>query len=276
MKSYLGVDGFTFGCDPEVFLVNGDGELQSGYGIIPGTKQEPFPVEKGAIQLDGMAAEINIDVAESFEDWNGNIVAVLKQLKAMLPKGWGLRFLPAARFSQQVMDAQPDTAKALGCDPDYCAWTGQVNPTPDSSVDPLLRTGAGHVHLGWTKDMPFSDTLHLSHCFDLVKQLDWFLGTWSVVKDPDVTRRSLYGKAGACRPKPYGVEYRVLSNWWLQDKETRLHVWNRMQAAVIEMQAHEYSKMYEKTNEVIQTMINTGKRNEGLEDDFRYPILTVR
>jgi hypothetical protein len=33
----------------------------------------------------------------------------------------------------------------------------------------------------------------------------------------------MYGKAGAFRPKPYGMEYRVLSNKWLTN--TRLQSW---------------------------------------------------
>ena len=45
--------------------------------------------------------------------------------------------------------------------------------------------------------------------------LDVYLGLDSLTYDKDVERRELYGKAGAFRPKEYGVEYRVLSNAWL-------------------------------------------------------------
>jgi hypothetical protein len=271
------VEGFTFGADPELFLVDDKGELVSAVGLIPGTKQEPHKVDKGAVQVDGLAAEFNIDPASSFDEWNGNIVTVLKQLKAMLPKGYGFRIEPAVRFSQSVMDAQPDTANALGCDPDFNAWTGEVNPYPDTAKDPLLRTAAGHVHIGWTGDelMPVTDELHVGHCRDLVKQLDWFLGAWSVQKDPDVTRRALYGKAGAFRPKPYGVEYRVLSNFWLVSKDLRRLVWNRLQSAVDHMADSEYPRSRSKYNPVIQSIINEGDKDSPLFGSMYFPLVAV-
>jgi hypothetical protein len=37
--------------------------------------------------------------------------------------------------------------------------------------------------------------------------------------DKDTERRKLYGKPGAFRPKPYGCEYRVLSNAWVDKPE---------------------------------------------------------
>ena len=278
MTAYPGVEGFLFGCDPEMFVKDAEDNLVSAAGLLPGTKTEPHKVERGTVQVDGMAAEIGIDPTDNFKDFNDSIVAVMRQLKALLPKGYGLVLEPAVRFSQSVMDAQPDTAKVLGCDPDYNAWTGEINPYPDTIDEPLLRTASGHVHVGWLEGddlMPVTDELHNIHCRDLVKQLDWFLGAWSVKKDPDVLRRKLYGKAGAFRPKPYGAEYRVLSNFWLKDKVSRLQVWNRMQAAILEMKHFEFAKKQNKENDSIIEIINEGKANHKLFETRTYPLLRV-
>lgn len=272
------VEGFTFGCDPELFVTDENGKLVSAVDLIPGTKQEPHKVDKGAVQVDGMAAEFNIDPAGSFNEWNDNIVTVLRQLKGMLPRGYGFRIEPAVRFSQSVMDAQPASAKELGCNPDFNAWSGEINPYPDTTEDPLLRTASGHVHVGWCGDdpMPVTDDIHVGHCRDLVKQLDWFLGAWSVQKDSDVTRRKLYGKAGAFRPKPYGVEYRVLSNFWITSKQLRKEVWNRLQAAVDAMRHSEYSKgAYSKFNGGIQDIINTGDKGHAYFKALHFPLMQV-
>jgi hypothetical protein len=272
---FLGVDGFKFGCDPEMFLKDDKGVPQSAYGIIPGTKQEPFKVEGGTVQVDGMAAEIGTDPAESFDEWNGHIVAVLRQLKEMLPSGWGLGLEPSVRFSQEIMDAQPETAKELGCDPDYNAWTGEVNPYPDTLNNPCLRTFSGHLHIGWTEKNIVTDELHVGNCRDLVKQMDWFLGAWSVQKDPDKTRRQLYGKAGAFRPKPYGVEYRVLSNFWLKSKDSRRDVWNRTQAAIASMRENEMSKVHPNYSDEIVEIINASKRDAVFERAFAFPLMQI-
>jgi hypothetical protein len=39
------------------------------------------------------------------------------------------------------------------------------------------------------------------------------------VYDNELRRRTMYGRAGACRFKTYGVEYRTLSNAWLNSPE---------------------------------------------------------
>jgi hypothetical protein len=49
----------------------------------------------------------------------------------------------------------------------------------------------------------------------VAQQMDFFLGLPSLLLDPDEERRIMYGKAGAFRWKPYGMEYRVMSNFWL-------------------------------------------------------------
>ena len=49
--------------------------------------------------------------------------------------------------------------------------------------------------------------------------MDFYLGLPSLLFDADTRRREMYGKAGCFRPKPYGAEYRTLSNAWLKSEE---------------------------------------------------------
>ena len=68
-------------------------------------------------------------------------------------------------------------------------------------------------------------------CCTLSKELDYYLGLPSLLFDPDTSRRKMYGKAGAFRPKPYGMEYRVLSNAWLKSPELIKWVFNNTKLA---------------------------------------------
>lgn len=269
------MDGFTFGCDPELFVLNQDGKAVSAEGLLPGTKDKPYPVLGGAVQVDGMAAEFNIEPAKTFDEFNSNIVVVLKQLKGMLPDGYKLAPVPSMVFDEDVWESTPEKAKELGCTPDFNAWTGDVNPPPNDPDNPRLRTASGHLHVGWTHGEELSDLQHILNCRDLVKQFDWYLGGWSLKKDPDPTRRRLYGKAGACRYKDYGVEYRVLSNFWLTSKENRLAVWNRMQAAIKGMRSRFFPDMYRDFNTRLIHSIDESQRDAFMEKNFRFPLQTV-
>lgn len=59
-----------------------------------------------------------------------------------------------------------------------------------------------------------------------------YLGVPSVLKDSDTKRRSLYGKAGCFRLTPYGLEYRVLSSYFLSTKITLAWVWKGIVKAI--------------------------------------------
>lgn len=209
----IGEYNVLIGADPEVFVTR-NGKLESAHNLIQGTKEEPFPVKDGAVQVDGMALEFNINPADNSEEFIKNVDSVLAQLGAMVPE-YELHPMAVAEFGAELMAGTPQAAKEMGCDPDYNAWEdGRVNVKPDGEVD--FRTGAGHIHIGWTNDMPIDDPGHVEACKLLVKQLDYYLGLPSVLLDDGAKRRELYGKAGAYRVKPYGVEYRVLSNFWLK------------------------------------------------------------
>jgi len=276
----------TFGADPEMFILNKKGEAVCPEKFLPGTKSEPYKVDGGALQVDGMAAEINIDPSSSFEEFNGNINKVMAELSHHLPDGYSVEIVPSMVFTEDNFLKASDEAKELGCTPDYNAWSGEVNPPPDASFNPLMRCAGGHFHIGFDHDQSVGDIQHVMNCCDLVKQLDWYLGLWSLSQDSDTLRRTLYGKAGACRIKPYGVEYRVLSNFWLKDEKLRLESWNRMVAAVNGMKKEWmpdiaeavgrpiYGRGYSFSSKVISS-INTGVISPSLEKCFTFPIKQV-
>lgn len=205
---------FKVGADPE-FFVKKFGKLVSAYGLVPGSKDNPHRVPKGAVQVDGMALEFNIDPADTHAQFEDHMSSVLSSITKMVP-GYEIFVEPVADFGLEYIEAQPDAAKELGCSPDYNAYTKQANPRPDAATP--FRTASGHVHIGWTDGrVDINDEGHLEACRALTKSLDVWLGMPSLLWDRDDRRRSLYGAAGAFRPKPYGMEYRVLSNKWIDN-----------------------------------------------------------
>ena len=225
------INGYDFkiGADPE-FFVKKFGKLQSAHGLIPGTIERPFKVNKGAVQVDGMALEFNIDPAENYEQFEDNMSSVLTSITAMIP-GYEVFVEPVADFGLEYISKQPKEASELGCSPDFNAYTKMANPRPDAQTP--FRTASGHVHIGWTKEpVDIDNEGHLEACRALTKALDVFLGIPSMVFDTDDRRRSLYGAAGAFRPKPYGMEYRVLSNKWITNPVLRKLVYHNTMDAI--------------------------------------------
>jgi len=115
---------------------------------------------------------------------------------------------------------QTPEAFVFGCEPDFNAWTRKMNPRPFVE-DLSLRSCGGHVHVGTSLDK-----------IGTIRAMDAFLGVPSIFIDTDVRRRALYGKAGAHRPKPYGVEYRTLSNFWLWEKQHKEWVYEQTAKAL--------------------------------------------
>jgi hypothetical protein len=215
--SAISTPEILIGCDPELFVVNEAGRPRSAFGLIQGTKESPFKVDKGAYQVDGMALEFNIDPAKTEDEFVTNIQTVMQRLRADVATEFKFHIKPSVRFHHAILKAAPDEAKELGCQPDLNAYTLKENPKPDANT--TLRTASGHIHIGLETGADITNEAHLIKYATLVKHLDLFLGLRSLEWDTDKTRRQLYGNPGAMRLKPYGVEYRVLSNQWLEREE---------------------------------------------------------
>lgn len=223
------------GADPELFLRNPNSrDFVSAHGMIPGTKDKPHPVPFGAVQVDGTAVEFNIDPAESCDQFVHNIAAVRADLETMC-SGYTVDAIPVAEYSDEYFQSIPAEAKELGCNPDFNGWTGEQNPAPDGEV--TFRTGSGHVHIGWGEGFNPEDHSHMHTCAALARHLDYRLGIYTLLWDRDNRRRDLYGKAGAFRPKPYGMEYRVPSNAWLKSEQIQRFVYDSIQSAMTDFMA---------------------------------------
>lgn len=205
----------TLGCDPELFIKDSKtGKIISGEGIIPGNKKKPHKVRKGAVQLDGVACEFNIEPASNENEWNSNIQTVLLQCHDFLPKGHEFAYLPSVVFEKKYFEGLSAETKELGCDPDYSAYSGDRNPVPN---DPgCMRTASGHVHIGFTEGQDLMDPSHFWDCSMLTKRCDKYFSNFFHLWDTDNKRRQMYGMEGSFRPKSYGVEYRVPSCAWVK------------------------------------------------------------
>ena len=213
---------FTIGCDPEFFLrERASGKLISAIPFVEGTKMEPKPLPRGGnIQRDNVAVEVATDPADSKDAFVKNIECTLTEAIKTLPDGTEIVAIPSACFETDQLD-HPE-AQAFGCDPDYCAWEVRENEKP-CAVDNTFRSCGAHIHVGTDGTDGNEFLLDFDGKLQTVRTMDCVHGIISTVLDSGedaIARRQLYGSPGAHRPKEYGVEYRVLSNYWLKSPVT--------------------------------------------------------
>lgn len=216
------------GCDPEIFLVDAAGAFVSAIGKIGGSKQAPrrLPLGEGyAVQEDNVALEFNIPPAQTSNEFVDHIKRV-KDFLSQEVNEMGLKFSQASATQFPIHELFHPAAMEFGCDPDYNAWTGKVNPRP-KATDETLRSCGGHVHIGYKFN-------NKAEAINLIKYVDLMAGVPSVLMDNGQLRKNLYGKEGAYRFKPYGVEYRTLSNFWIFSDDLIKWVWRAVQRSIDE------------------------------------------
>jgi len=241
---------FKIGCDPELFIRNKYGSYKSAVGLIGGSKDCPLPIDKDghAILEDNVAVEFNTKPAESYDAFRSSIHKVLDHLRSILPD-YELDTASAVSFpKEELMTLQ---AQEFGCEPDFDAWRKCENEKPKAD-DANLRSAGGHIHIG--------SKIAKKKPFEVIRAMDLFLGVPSVVLDNGTLRRELYGKAGCFRPKPYGAEYRTLSNFWIFDDALIKWAYEGTERALQFVQ--DGGKIAKEHEFMIQRCINTSNRDD--------------
>ena len=205
------INNVKIGADPEVFVYDIYKERHiSGEGLIGGTKEEPLCVRKNYfIQEDNVALEFNIPPATSVTSFSKSIEWSLNFLRMITPDNVILDIIPYAEFEE--IELVSDQASKFGCAPSYNVLLGKTC-TANSDRNPLARTTAGHLHIGY--DNPTNE-----QSTNIVKMIDLFISMPILLEDELSRKRtSVYGLNGDCRIKSYGVEARSPSNWWIKNK----------------------------------------------------------
>ena len=197
----------TVGADPEAFIKEGN-SIISCIGLLGGTKRKPRKYGNIFVQEDNVLAEFNIPPCTNKKDFIKYNQEGMEAVASLTGKS--ISIIASHKFTEEYIKSQPVSAHTFGCSPDNNAWTGKRNSAPKPTSG--LRSAGGHIHVG--------AKISKEECAHLVKCMDVVLGLPSILMDSDTDRRSLYGGAGSYRRKPYGLEYRTLSNFWLRDAET--------------------------------------------------------
>lgn len=208
------------GADPEVFVFRDD-KIVPVCGLVGGTKDNPIKIDLGqnkkgmlgsyAYQEDNVAFEFNIPACSRATDFVEAIRRMRTWMSQFLAsKGLEWRNKAAQKFTANALDHP--LAQTIGCNPDMWAYKQGVGYERQAfNIKDLgqHRYCGGHIHLGYDKKAIPPNIM--------AQLVDLLINVPHLRFDKQGPRRNFYGLPGVYREKPYGIEYRTFSSFWLQD-----------------------------------------------------------
>lgn len=206
------------GIDPEFFIIDEFSKPINAIRVLPGNSHHPLRKNGINFYHDNMLAEFNFAPANSEIEFIEKIGYAIGTLKNIVGS-YAISTQAYGEFDKNELSLP--NAKEVGCNPDYDAYTLTQNDIPRNFFTKTpFRAAGGHIHIGGQQGdavcHPFLKPI-------FVYMMDLFVGIPSVIIDHSALtyqRRKMFGKAGCHRDKPYGIEYRVLSPFWLRSNKT--------------------------------------------------------
>jgi Phage phiEco32-like COOH.NH2 ligase-type 2 len=235
--------------DPEVFLVR-DGKLVPGFEVLP-DKKKPHSVDGGVFHEDGFAAEFSPVPVQCHESVVYHSSQVISEM--IDRTGTTISDENFIELSPDILENTSESRIALGCDRSENVW-GHPRFNPGNPRKFPYRMAGGHIHLG----MESSAKWFHSRAERIIKAMDVFCGVPSVallagLEDP--RRRQFYGRAGEFRFQKHGLEYRVLSNAWLQH-QALTHLTLNMARGAFRIGCMDWEKSFKFDPELVRHIIN--------------------
>jgi hypothetical protein len=204
------------GTDPEIFVVDKQGKVIPAWTFLQSKKETTALSFNGSkyIYWDGFQSE--------FSQPNGNnclevlnldiwfcLRKILEYARVKVP-GAKLSLKNVVDIPMPLMLSAEKKHVELGCAPSFNVYWDRGKQVADPR-ELLKRFAGGHLHYGLGK-------VSKKEIDKIVRALDAILGVAGVslaAEIDDPIRREYYGRAGEYRLPKHGLEYRVLSNFWL-------------------------------------------------------------
>jgi len=253
----------ALGSDPEMFIKGPNGEPISAEGLLGGTKDEPRKLSENghAVQEDNVMVEFNIPPVRDAIRLVKEIEFAKAEILKLLPEGCTLEASPSMDFSLETLSTEQ--ALTFGCVEDYSVW-GRVK-LQKVTPEPTVRYAGGHIHISYEEP-----SLEVTEA--IIKAMDCYLGIPAVFMDTDDRRKFIYGTPGRFRFTNYGLEYRVLSNFWLQSEELINWVFLQTMLALENVD----SAIINSNEEIIQSIIKNNNKAEAEEFCKKYQIPFIK
>jgi len=206
--------GTTVGSDPEIFVLDGNGDVLPAFQYLPKKDKAVEVIHKqspcGTAFYDGFQAEFTVRpsscLGHTADYIREGLLTVLNAARAVDPAA-KLSIASVVPIPQKVMEATPKEHFILGCSPSLNVY-GEGCAVPEAPEMIPYRSAGWHMHfstVGLEKSFP------IERREESIKMLDRIIGVGMVPfaqSFVDTRRREMYGRAGEYR---YGrtMEYRV-------------------------------------------------------------------
>jgi hypothetical protein len=262
---------FSIGSDPEIFLMKGD-EVFPAFQFLPSKKEAKVQANTGYRTgafyqrtpfWDGFQAEFCAQPKECLMYFTLGMRKCLEGLAMRAgEKGAKLTMRNVLRIPDSMLLSAEQEHVALGCSPSENIYDDHGIQV-ENPRKLKYRFAGGHLHFGkWFPEKP-------PEYAKIVNTLDSILAVWAVGVAANIDspiRRKYYGLAGEYRTPTYkksseygkdllGVEYRVLSNYWLCHPAICHATWEVARACV-KLAHTKYRDLWVADKDLVREIVN--------------------
>jgi Phage phiEco32-like COOH.NH2 ligase-type 2 len=282
--------GMSSGCDPEIFVTRADGSVFPAWEFMPDEEEARLAAKQwlskqwkygkdddgeDKLRSGGAWAEVNTptcplrvpaywDGAQAeFAPWAKSCLETLhygtrEGLKSVL--AFARAKDASAKLTLQNVVELPDSVlkNAEGKFIQFrCSESLNIYNDPGDGIpnarEYKYRCAGGHIHIGFTR------AFTAPGIEQIIRGLDGILGVAGVslaagIDNPE--RRHTYGRAGEFRLPAHGIEYRVLSNFWLSHPAISMLVFDLARAVVRLAESGLYNLCWVASDDEIREVIN--------------------